>query len=105
MRETGPSLDEEIFTVSTSRREILAAALSSGSIYALAADQFLYPLISAGNRTLGDENDPRSLARFWAALQRLQELGLVEHADGSLYRLTANGFSSAELVSGANDPG
>ena len=86
-------------------REILAAALPSGSLHALEAQQLLHPLISAGNRTFGDENDPQSLARYWAALQRLQELGLVEHAGGALYRLTASGFSSAVLLSGANDPG
>jgi hypothetical protein len=86
-------------------REILTAALSSGSIHVLEAQQLLYPLVSAGDRTLGSENDPQSLARYWAAFQRLQELGMVEHAGGALYRLTALGFSSAVLLSDTNDSG
>lgn len=76
-------------------REILTAALPTGSIHVLEIEQLLYPIVSAGSRTLGVESDPESLARYWAALQRLQELGMAEHVGGTLYRLTALGFSSA----------
>ena len=84
--------DKDRSTLSEAEQEILLAASGDGAIHVIEAEQLLYPLLEIGGRDLGHESDAKSLATYWNALQALQVRQLVEHVQGGLYRLTANGF-------------
>lgn len=77
--------------------EILrAAAQAGGALYVIdQSQQRTYPIVRAGQLTLGDDDDALSQAEYWEALVDLAKLGFVEHDDGIVYRLTAAGLRKA----------
>jgi len=84
--------------MSEAEREILQAASADGTIYVLETDQLLYPVVQPGGRTVGNQSNMESLATYWNALQLLRRRGLVEHVEGTLFRVTANGFVMAKRL-------
>jgi len=78
--------------------EILTEAKDQGVIFVHESDQS-GKWVHAGMRHFESANDPAFAAYYLEALQSLQDRGLVKHAGGILYRLTAEGFRIARISS------
>ena len=84
--------------LSPPQKELLAAAAETGEFYVIETEQLIYPIIRAGDCSMGNENDPASLAKYLDAFKKLCESGYVESFGGKLFRLTAGGFDAARAL-------
>jgi predicted nucleotide-binding protein len=90
--------DKDRSVLSEAEQEILFAASGDGAIVVIETDELIYPFLRVGGMTLGDERDVESLAAYWNALKSLEGRQLVEHVEGNLFRMTANGFVWAKRL-------
>jgi len=80
------------------QKELLRAAAQSGEFYIIQADQLVYPIIRAGGKDMGDENDPASLAAYYDAFKALCSNGYIEPVAGRLFHLTKGGIEKARRL-------
>lgn len=90
--------DKDRVVLSEAEKAILCFASGDGAVHLIETDQLAYPILSAGGRDLGDENNPESLATFLAALDTLEERRLVNRVDFNRYRLSVEGFALAKRL-------
>jgi len=88
----------QVENLSQAEQEILLGALPLGTIYTVVGSSLVSKFVRVANQTFGDQGDPQSLAVYWRALEHLVQLGLVDHVKDQLYRLTAEGFTSAKRL-------
>jgi len=80
------------------QKELLRAASQTGEFLVIEVEQLEYPIVRAGDINMGDEGDPASLAKYFDAFKSLCEMGYIDHASGSLFRLTSPGFDKARRL-------
>lgn len=98
--QTGRGANSTIGALSTEARELLleAAVDKSGTVMRLRTFEGLG--IQTNGRRLSERGDPRSEARWDAALQQLREMGLLQDVGhkGELFRLTDRGYDIADQL-------